>query len=152
VAKGLFGDVLAAVLCSHESFAVAAAGDVRFGGTADKVRAIQIASPFEADTLLHTFEGTHGAVATSGITRRRWIDAHGLLAHHLLDPATGTPAFTGVLQATALAPSGVEAEALAKAAVLAGAQDASGWLRHGGVIVFDDGHVNVIEPGVRVLT
>ena len=41
-------------------------------------------------------------------------------AHHLLDPATGRPAFTGVVQATALAPTALEAEIRAKAAVLGG--------------------------------
>jgi thiamine biosynthesis lipoprotein len=35
-------------------------------------------------------------------------------AHHLLDPATRRPAYTGVVQATALAPTALEGEALAK--------------------------------------
>ena len=43
-----------------------------------------------------------GGVATSGISRRSWLDDRGRAAHHLLDPATGRPAFTGVVQATAL--------------------------------------------------
>ena len=38
----------------------------------------------------------------------------------------------------------LEAEARAKAAVLAGPDAAAGWLPHGGVVVFDDGsHVAV---------
>ena len=41
-------------------------------------------------------------------------------AHHLLDPSTGAPAWTGVLSATAKAPTAALAEALAKAAILAG--------------------------------
>ena len=60
-------------------------------------------------------------------------------AHHLLDPATGRPAFTGVVQATALAPTAVEAEWRAKAAVLSGPEAARDWLPHGGVVVLDDG-------------
>ena len=43
-----------------------------------------------------------GAVATSGVDARLW----GAAAHHLLDPATGEPAWTGVVSATALAPDG----------------------------------------------
>ena len=58
------------------------------------------------------------AVATSGIDRRLWWDAGGRPAHHLLDPATNRPAWTGVLTATAKAPTAARAEALAKAAVL----------------------------------
>jgi thiamine biosynthesis lipoprotein len=146
VAKGLFGDVLASVLGGHDGFAVVAAGDIRFGGTAGVVRPIQVASPFAGGEILHTFELARGAVATSGMSKRSWIDADGRPAHHLIDPGTGRPAFTGVLQATALAPTGVQAEALAKAALLSGRHGAGAWLRHGGVLVYDDGTHDVIEP------
>ena len=54
----------------------------------------------------------------AGSAARSWLDARGRPAHHLLDPATGRPAFTGVVQATALAPTALEAEWRAKAAVL----------------------------------
>ena len=40
--------------------------------------------------------------------------------HHLLDPSTGPAGFTGLVAVTALAPTAVEAEALAKAALLRG--------------------------------
>ena len=68
-----------------------------------------------------------------------WLDGNGRPAHHLLDPGTGRPAFTGVVQATAVAPTALEAEVRAKAAVLSGPDGASAWLPHGGVIVLDDG-------------
>lgn len=146
IAKGLFGDVLASVLGWHRSFAVVAAGDIRFGGTADAARRVQVTSPFDGRAVLHTFELVRGAVATSGITRRSWFGDDGRPAHHLIDPATGAPAFTGVVQATALAPSAVEAEALAKAAVLAGRDRAPGWLCHGGLVVYEDGDHDLIDP------
>lgn len=85
-------------------------------------------------------------MATSGIGRRSWLDAAGRPAHHLLDPATGRPAFTGVVQATALAPTAAEAEARAKAALLSGPEGASAWLPHGGLVVLDDGTHHVVEP------
>jgi thiamine biosynthesis lipoprotein len=66
--------------------------------------------------------------------------------HHLLDPATAQPAYTGVVQVTARAPTALEGEALAKAALLSGPHGAPGWLRHGGVIVLDDGSHTVIPP------
>jgi thiamine biosynthesis lipoprotein len=146
VAKGLFGDVLAEVLSLHESFAIEAAGDIRLGGAAGLTRRVEVSSPFDARRSLHSFEVVRGAVATSGITKRCWLDRRGRLAHHLLDPDTGEPAFTGIVQATALAPSGVEAEALAKAALLSGPERGASWLRHGGVLVYDDGGFDVIEP------
>jgi thiamine biosynthesis lipoprotein len=145
IVKGMFGDILAAVLDGHESFAVDAAGDIRFGGAGSLVRPLQVASPFD-ESILYVFEFARGAVATSGIGKRSWLNAHGRPAHHLLDPFTGRPAFTGVVQATALAPSGVEAEALSKAALLAGAEHAAGWLSHGGLVVYDDGSFDVVQP------
>ena len=68
-----------------------------------------------------------------------------LPAHHLLDPGSGRPAFTGIVQATALAPTALEAETRSKAAVLSGPRGASSWLVHGGLVVFDDGHAELIE-------
>lgn len=143
IAKGLFVDVLASVLGLHPSFAVEAAGDVRFGGSAGVMRPLRVASPFDGG-ILHVFELVSGAAATSGIGRRSWRDARGRPAHHLLDPATGRPAFTGVAQATALAPTGAHAEALAKAALLAGPEGAAGWLPHGGLIVYDSGAFDLV--------
>jgi thiamine biosynthesis lipoprotein len=135
LAKGLFADLLAADLAGHESFGVDCAGDLRVGGAP---RPVQVASPF-GGPVLHTYELADCAVATSGIGRRSWIDARGRPAHHILDPSTGAPAFTGVVQATAIAPTAVEAEIRAKAAVLSGPDGAAEWLAHGGVLVFDDG-------------
>ncbi|MBV9309837.1 MAG: FAD:protein FMN transferase [Solirubrobacterales bacterium] len=145
IAKGLFGDFLAEELVDYASFAIDAAGDVRLGGTQGLKRQVQVASPFE-DSVLHVFELARGAAATSGIGRRSWIGEDGRPAHHLLDPSTGKPAFTGLIQVTALAPSGIEAEALSKAALLSGPERAADWLPHGGVIVFEDVGHHVIEP------
>jgi FAD:protein FMN transferase len=148
VAKGFFGDVLASSLGGHRSFAVDAAGDVRCGGTDGARRPLRVTSPFD-DSILHTFSIASGAAATSGISKRSWLDPRGLPAHHLLDPASGRPAFTGVVQATALAPSGARAETLAKAALLSGPDHAAEWLPHGGLLVYEDGATEVVEPDER---
>ncbi len=145
LAKGLFADTLAQALAGHESFAVNCAGDIALGGSAGAPREVNVESPFDGATL-HTFALTAGGVATSGIGRRSWLDAGGRPAHHLLDPATGTPAFTGVVQVTALAPSALLAETHAKAALLSGPAEAPRWLAHGGVIVLDDATHIAIEP------
>jgi FAD:protein FMN transferase len=145
IVKGMFGDILAALLSGHESFAVDCAGDVRFGGAGSLLRPIRVAGPFD-DSVLHVFELVRGAVATSGIDKRSWLDTENRPAHHLLDPATGRPAFTGVVQVTALAPTGVQAEALSKAALLSGPDRARARLTYGGLVVHDDATVDVIEP------
>jgi thiamine biosynthesis lipoprotein len=146
VAKGMFADILGDVLASAESYAVDCGGDLRIGGTTCTPRTVEVRSPFD-DGVLHRFKLGHGGVATSGIGKRSWMDAAGHPAHHLLDPASGQPAFTGVVQATALATTATDAEIRAKAAVLSGPHEGRSWLRDGGVMVFDDGTFDVIEPG-----
>jgi len=145
IAKGLFGDILAGVLAAHEQFVIAAAGDVRFGGAAGLLRVVHVPGPFE-DSFLHTFELPAGAIATNGIGNRVSLDAAGRPSHHLLDPATGRPAFTGVVQVSAIAPTAVEAEVLSNMALLRGPAGAATTLRHGGVVIHDDGHFEILPP------
>jgi thiamine biosynthesis lipoprotein len=145
IAKGVFADELGAVLSGYGAFVVDCGGDMRLGGSLGLVRDVQVASPFDESTL-HTFSVAGGGVATSGVGRRGWIDREGRPAHHLLDPATGRPAFTGVVQVTALAPTATEAETLSKAALLSGPVGAERLLVHGGAIVLEDGNFIVLEP------
>jgi hypothetical protein len=49
-----------------------------------------------------------------------------------------------VVQVTAFAPTGVEAEALSKAALLSGAERAMSWLPHGGLVVYDDASIDIV--------
>jgi thiamine biosynthesis lipoprotein len=141
LAKGLFADLLARQL-DGDTFALDCAGDLRIGGAA---RPVHVASPF-GGAPLHTFELADVGIATSGIGRRSWLGPGGRPAHHLLDPSTGAPAFTGVVQATAIAPTALEAEWRAKAAVLSGPDAAATWLPYGGVVVLDDGSHAVVAP------
>jgi FAD:protein FMN transferase len=145
IAKGVFADELAAALSGYGAFVVDCGGDMRLGGSLELTREVHVASPFDESTL-HTFSLAGGGVATSGIGRRGWLDREGRPAHHLLDPATGRPAFTGIVQVTALAPTATEAEALSKAALLSGPARAERWLVHGGAIVLEDGNFVVLEP------
>jgi FAD:protein FMN transferase len=145
IAKGLFADILAEQLAGHESYAIDCGGDLRLGGIGRLPRSVRVASPF-GEGILHELEVADGGIATSGIGKRSWMNADGACAHHVLDPSTGRPAFTGIVQVTALAPSAVEAEIAAKAALLSGPDAAAGWLRHGGVIVFDDASHEVVTP------
>lgn len=144
IVKGLLADVVGEMLREHDSFLVDCEGDLRIGGRGGQPRSVAIAAPL-SQRVLHEFTLADGAVATTNITKRSWMERLKPV-HHLLDPATGLPAFTGIVQATALAPTGVEAEALVKAALLSGPQDAAGWLPHGGLVVLDDGSHVVVEP------
>ena len=144
IAKGLAADLVAASLRGHPTFAVDCAGDVRIGGAAALPRKILVDDPFGGEPL-HELEITDGAVATSGIGRRAWLRSDGSPAHHLLDPRSGQPAFTGIVQVTALAPIAQLAEVLAKTALLRGPEKAARELPYGGVLVFDDRSVEVVR-------
>jgi thiamine biosynthesis lipoprotein len=129
LAKGLAADLIADRMRDLPAFAVECLGDVRARGPA---RTLRIASPWDDETILAELPLADGAAATSGVTRRGW---------HLIDPGTGLAARTGIVQATALAPTALEAEVRAKAALLAGPEVAREHLPHGGLLVLADGDV-----------
>ena len=145
VGKGLAADLCATRLQGFSSFAVDAGGDIVFGGVAGAPRLIEIDHPLTAGRTLR-FELAEGAVATSGLATRLWGTPDGV-AHHLLDPSTGKPAWTGVAQATAVGRCGVEAETLAKTALLSGRETGLAILTPlGGALVLDDGEVIPAGP------
>jgi thiamine biosynthesis lipoprotein len=144
IAKGLLADLLAADLRAQPTFAVDCCGDIRVGGSAGLGRRVLIDDPF-GGAPIHELKLRAGAVATSGIDRRRWVGPDGRAAHHLLDPRSGEPAYTGIAQATAFAPTALLAEAYAKAALLSGPERAAEWLPHGGILVHDDGEAEPIQ-------
>jgi thiamine biosynthesis lipoprotein len=149
IAKGLLADLIAAELGEQRTFAIDCCGDIRIGGGSGQMRKALVGDPF-GGAPIHELRLRNGAVATSGIGRRRWLRADGRAAHHILDPRTGEPAYTGIVQATALAPTALLAEVYAKAALLSGPEGAAGWLPHGGILVRDDGQIDVLA-GDRLL-
>jgi thiamine biosynthesis lipoprotein len=150
IAKGLLADLVGEPLADFATFAVDCCGDLRVGGSESRLRKIGVDDPAGGEPL-HELRIADGAVATSGITRRAWARTDGRPAHQILDPATGEPAFTGVVQATAVAPTGLLAETFAKAALLTGPQGADDHLPYGGVLVLAGGEVRVVEPFAALL-
>ena len=144
--KGLAADLMAELLASCESFAVDCGGDLRVGGVAALARRVIVEAAEPGGAPVAELSLAQGAVATSGTRRRSWTAADGRTAHHLIDPGRGVPARTGVVQATALAPTALEAEVRAKAALLAGVAEAPRRLAHGGVLVLDDGSALELGP------
>ena len=145
IGKGLAADLVADLLRGAPAWMVDCGGDLRIGGTARLPRAVDVRDPVDPSQTVHRLHVTRGAVATSGVTRRSW-DLDGIRSHHLIDPRTGEPADTGVLQVTALAPTTLEAEVLAKTALLHGVERAHDQLPHGGVVVTESGSVTVVPP------
>jgi thiamine biosynthesis lipoprotein len=148
--KGFAADLVARMLSGARRLVVDCGGDLRIAvAPGAPAFDVGVEHPFGGELAAIVPVGG-GAVATSGIARRLWLRPDGRAAHHLLDPATGEPAWTGLAGVTALARSGIEAEALAKAAFLSGPAGARRLLRrHGGVLVLDDGSVERIGAAAR---
>ena len=146
--KGLAADAVAHRVGRHARFAIDCAGDVRIGGDEAPWRPVEVdvRHPLTGE-VAHRLQLGWGAVATSGLDIRVWRTDAGHYAHHLLDPSTGMPAWTGVISATALAATALEAETLAKMALLSGPAEGRRILRAtGGVLVHDDGDVELVGP------
>lgn len=151
--KGLAADMAAGLLEGFPRFLVSCGGDIRVGGD------MSGPEPFEvfvenpvSGSRPHLFKVGQGGIATSGINARSWRREDGQVAHHLLDPSTGRPVWSGLIGVTALASTAMGAEASAKAALLSGpdgARDLLGGM--GGLLVHEDGGVEVVgEIKVRM--
>jgi FAD:protein FMN transferase len=153
IGKGLAADLAAVTLLSGIRFAISCGGDLAVGGATP-------ASPWEVAVTsartgapVHALRVRGGGVATSGISTRLWRRDDGSFAHHLLDPSTGEPAWTGLVAVTAVGATTVEAEILAKTALLSGPDRARTLVaRRGGVLQHDDGRVEIVAgpPTVRL--
>jgi thiamine biosynthesis lipoprotein len=147
--KGLCADAVAHRLGGYGRYLIDCGGDISVGGIGAQVRpfAIDIEHPLTSAPIGSVLMRA-GGIATSGVNVRIWRDQAGGYSHHLLDPSTGRPAWTGLVGATALSPDGaLEAETLSKMALLSGPDGARDVLaEHGGVIVHDDGDVEILGP------
>jgi FAD:protein FMN transferase len=147
--KGLCADAVAVRLGGYGRYLVDCGGDIAVGGVGARVRpfAIGIEHPLTGDRI-GSVTMRAGGIATSGLNVRIWRNPDGGYGHHLLDPRTGRPAWTGLVGATAVSPeSALEAETLSKMALLSGPEGARRVLsEHGGVIFHDDGEVEIVGP------
>ena len=154
-AKGLAADLAAAAASAAiegRGVLVSLGGDIAVAGTPPEGGwPVLIADDHRAK--LDT-EGPHiairdGGLATSSVTVRRWQTGRGQ-AHHLLDPATGSPVKSPWRTVSVASTSCLDANIASTAAILLGA-DAPGWLEVLGLparLVANDGteHVTSAWP------
>src|SRR5262249_58857709 len=122
------GKGVAADLVVHELLAAGAAGaSVSVGGDVRVAGAPPAGDAWQVDVVDEVSGGRaatvaviDGAVATSTTRRRCWPGPSGP-RHHLIDPADGGPADSGLAAATIVAGSRWCAEVFATAALVAGA-------------------------------
>ena len=137
IGKGLAGDIVTAEIAASGAHAVLVSigGDVVTHGTPPdtgewriSLRDDRTAGRDEIDVV--TLVGDARAVATSSTLRRRWSDRH-----HVLDPRTGSPVESDVVQATVVADCGWRAEAGATVGLVRGSASAS-WLAERGCAAY----------------
>ncbi len=127
IAKGWIAEQAAHRLAEYsEACAVNAGGDLFAIGVPrdENGWSVGLEDPSEAEHLLAVLNVPPGAVATSSITKRRWVQ-DGQAQHHLIDPRTARPATTDWLSVTVVAPHATTAEVFAKALLIAGSNEAA---------------------------
>jgi FAD:protein FMN transferase len=151
--KGLCADAVAWRLRDYARFVVDCGGDIAVGGVGAQLKpfAIAVEHPLTGEPI-GSVPVSRGGIATSGLNIRIWRRPGGGFAHHLLDPGTGAPVWTGLVGVTALGESALEAETLSKLALLLGPEGAREVLAHrGGLIVHDSGEVEALGPVAQSL-
>ena len=145
IGKGLAADLTIETLrqAGAEGALVNLGGDLRAWGGPPGTEGwvVSVDHPLPAGGELVRVVLVDGAVASSSRVHRAWGPPASRV-HHLVDPATGQPAFNGVIGVTVFAATGSRAEAFTKAAFLAGPDDGLAVLeKHGldGILVVDDG-------------
>ena len=144
--KGIAADMVAEQLRGYSRFVVDCGGDVRVGGFASRLDpfAVHARHPIGQEAAA-IFYVPGGGIASSGLNVRLWRRDDGSFAHHLLDPSSGRPAWTGLVGVTALGRSALEAETLSKAALLQGPDGGREVIaEHGGMLVHDDGSLALV--------
>ncbi len=127
IAKGWIAEQAAKILIQDTSAcAVNTGGDMVMRGlpVGQKAWEIALEDPRDPEQNLAVLSVKPGAVATSSVVKRSWLQG-GRKVHHLIDPRSGAPADTGWLSVTVYAPQAATAEVFAKALLIAGADQAA---------------------------
>ncbi len=125
IAKGYIADEVMAVLKSEgvEHAIVNLGGNVLvMGGKADNSDfGVGVEDPRNpGNGYLGVLSIKDGSVVTSGDYQRYFIDAAGNKYHHILDPFTGYPANSGLIQVTVVTKNSIDADSLSTTLFLLG--------------------------------
>jgi thiamine biosynthesis lipoprotein len=131
IAKGWIVEKAAQLLHAYvPACGVSAGGDILFiGQPSDGMDwDVYLEDPRNPAHMLAQLHIAAGAVATSSITKRSWIQGQHV-RHHLIDPRTGEPAETEWLSVTVICPAIIDADVYAKAILIGGTAEASAILQ-----------------------
>lgn len=153
VGKGCAGDVLTGILkeAGITSALLDLGGNVQVIGTKpDGSRwRLGLRNPFDAEGYLGVIEIADAAVVTSGSYERYFIGKDGKRYGHIIDPATGYPAESGLASVTIVAKEGKLCDALSTSLFIMGREKAEAyWREHGGfdmILITDEGELYITE-------
>lgn len=126
IAKGWIAEEAAQVLADFSHACVVNAGGDLFAvgrPTDEPMWRVALEDPRDPSATLAILRVGPGALATSSVTRRRWMQGE-QERHHLIDPRTQAPAVTDWLSVTVVAPHATVAEVYAKVLLVAGSRGA----------------------------
>jgi thiamine biosynthesis lipoprotein len=138
IAKGWIAEKAALILSEYSSTcAVNAGGDMFLVNLPSGQEAWEIGleDPLNPQQDLAILKIQPGALATSSVTKRTWVQNNSQ-RHHLIDPRTGRPAETEWLSMTVIAPHAAAAEVYAKALLIAGKGDIQTIAKNDAGIIF----------------
>ncbi len=151
IGKGLAADFIVEEILDDGATGVMVnlGGDARVGGVPATSEGwmLGIAHPTDPEAFCAVLSLDSGGVVTSTRAMRKWM-RNGVERHHLIDPSTGASPITELESVTIVAPEAWLAEAVAKAAFLAGPVDALPTIdRFGctGLVTFEGGHVEALS-------
>jgi len=152
VGKGYAADLAAKILQENgvESAILSLGGNIHTIGTRPDGTdwRVGIRAPWEEE-YLGVLEISDAAVVTSGGYENYFEDESGNIYWHILDPATGYPANSGLQAATIIGTEGRMCDALSTALFVMGAEQAElYWREYGGfdmLLVTDDNEILVTE-------
>ena len=152
VGKGYAGELLADELRERgiTSALLDIGGNIQMvGGRPDgSMWRLGIRNPF-GEGSFGILEAEDSAVVTSGGYERYFTDEDGTIYWHILDPATGRPADSGLVSVTIIADSGVLADALSTSIFIMGLDEGSEyWRTYGGfnmLLMTESGEIYLTE-------
>lgn len=158
IAKGFTSDRLMELFAEYDLTAglVSLGGNVQFYGTKPDGSAwrcgIQDPNNPDSGDFLGVLQTQAAAVITSGAYERYFVDEEtGKTYHHILDPATGISADSGLTSVTVVSAQGILADGLSTSCYVMGLDGAADYWRQYGsdfdlILMTDSDEVYVTEP------
>jgi thiamine biosynthesis lipoprotein len=149
IGKGFAGDRIVAVLRSFEiasAYSNLGGNVVTVGNRPDgSPWQIGIQHPRQENRLLGAVAVVGESVVTSGDYQRCFMDSRGTRHHHILDPATGHPAQSGLISVSIVTDKSVIADALSTILFVAGMEKGLAFLAD-----FPQTEAILVDSGLRV--